>query len=232
VWFLNIKKTLIEVLQSIIPLALIIIVLRWLIVGLTIGTFLNFTIGIILTIIGFTLFLVGANLSLLPIGEMIGKSLITKGSLWYVLGWGAAMGFVTTVAEPGVQILANQALIVSGGEISRLFLIFSISLGLGIFLSIAFLRIIFKIPLILILLISYAIILVLSFFVNPEFMTIAFDSGGVTTGPMTVPFILALGIGMTSVMKSRRGTDDNFGLIGLASIGPILAVLILGVIYG
>ena len=120
-WFLNIKKTLIEVLQSIIPLALIIIVLRWLIVGLTIGTFLNFTIGIILTIIGFTLFLVGANLSLLPIGEMIGKSLITKGSLWYVLGWGAAMGFVTTVAEPGVQILANQALIVSGGEISRLF---------------------------------------------------------------------------------------------------------------
>ena len=74
--------------------------------------------------------------------------------------------------------------------------------------------------------------MVLSFFVNPEFMTIAFDSGGVTTGPMTVPFILALGIGMTSVMKSRRGTDDNFGLIGLASIGPILAVLILGVIYG
>jgi hypothetical protein len=229
---LNIKESLQEVIQSIIPLTLIIFILKLTIIGFTGEQVVYFIIGLILTIIGFTLFIVGAKLSLLPIGNMIGRSLITKGTLWFVLLFGVAVGFAVTVAEPGVLILTEQVVNVSSNGVSKLFLTLSISLGVGIFLGLALLRIVFKIPLIWILFGTYSLVLILSFFVSPEFIAIAFDSGGVTTGPLTVPFILALGVGVTSVMGTRRGTQDNFGLVGLASIGPVLAVLILGVIYG
>jgi hypothetical protein len=227
---LNIRGTLIEVIQSIIPLALIIIILRFIVTGISGVEFFNFIVAVLITIIGFTLFLIGVRLSLITIGEMIGRTLVTKGNLWYVLGWVIIMGFVITIAEPGVQILANQVTVVSNESISNTSFIIFISLGVGIFLGLALLRIIFKVPLLWLLGASYALVLILGIIVSPDYLAVAFDAGGVTTGPMTVPFILSLGIGVTSVMGSRRGTQDNFGLVGLASVGPIIAVLIMGVV--
>ncbi len=228
---MNVRDTLTESVRAVMPLALIIVILRCLMAGFTGLEFYYFVIGVLLTAIGFTLFLVGVKLSLLPIGEMIGRTLISRTNLWYIVVWGAIMGLLITIAEPGVQIYANQVYDVSTGAISKWLLVLTISLGVGIFLGLSFLRTIYRISLIWILLISYSLVFILGLIVPREFIAIAFDAGGVTTGPMTVPFILALGVGLTSIMNTIKETKDNFGFIALASIGPILAVLILGVIY-
>ena len=151
---------------------------------------------------------------------------------WLIIATGLVLGLAVTIAEPDVRVLANQIEEVSGGDISRNILILSVSLGLAIFVGLAMVRTLFSIPIHYMLIGGYAAVFLFSFFVPEGFIPISFDAGGVTTGPMAVPFILALGIGVASVLRSDKpSSGEGFGLIGLASIGPILAVMLLGVLY-
>ncbi|ADL07374.1 protein of unknown function DUF1538 [Thermosediminibacter oceani DSM 16646] len=134
-------------------------------------------------------------------------------------------------AEPDVQVLAAQVDAVSDGAINKFIIVTAVACGVGIFVSLALLRIFLRIPINYLLVIGYALVFLLALVTAPEFVAVSFDAGGVTTGPMTVPFILALGVGVASVTGKRTSSSDSFGLIALASIGPILAVLLLGVFY-
>ncbi|MGI6324458.1 MAG: DUF1538 domain-containing protein [Bacilli bacterium] len=227
---MNIKGTIKEVVFSIIPIALIILILNYLIVKMPSAVIVNFILGLILTILGLILFLIGINVSLLPIGQLMGSSLMKKVNIKFIIAVSLAIGFVLTFAEPGVQVLADQIQEVSRGELSKYLITIVTSLGLSIFLVIAILRMIFNISIKKLLLISYIIIFIICLFTPEAFFTIAFDASGATTGPVTVPFVLALGAGLTAVQGTRKSSHDAFGIIGLASVGPILAILLLGVI--
>lgn len=195
-------------------------------------TFFQFLVGVIMVLLGLFLFLLGVEIGLLPLGEHIGAFLPKTGKIWVVLFFGFLLGFVVTVAEPDVRVLASQIDIVSSGTIPKNILIYTVALGVAFFVGLAMLRIILNIPMVWLLLGSYIVVFALAAFTPSTFIPISFDSGGVTTGPMTVPFILALGVGVASVLRGKSASHDGFGLVALASIGPILAVLTLGVIYG
>ncbi len=221
-----------EVAMAMFPITLVIFILQVTFLRLPAPVFFQFVIGSIMVFLGLFLFLLGVRIGLLPLGEVLGSSLPARGSLIIILGLSFILGFVVTVAEPDVRVLAHQVDFVSGGYISSSILITVVALGVGIFVVLAMLRTILNIPIAYLLGIGYMAVLVLSFFTPKDFVPIAFDAGGVTTGPLTVPFILALGVGVASVLRGKSSLTFGFGLVGLASIGPILAVMILGVIYG
>lgn len=228
----DIKDTLKEVVFAILPITAVIILLQFTLIGLPSDVFLQFLIGVVLVSTGLFLFLIGVHIGLLPIGEMIGSTLPKSNKVWLIVLVGFILGFVVTVAEPDVRVLSKQIEDVSGGGISQMVLIHAVALGVAIFVALAMLRIIFDIDLKWLLFGGYAAVFILATFTSGDFVPISFDAGGVTTGPMTVPFILALGVGVASVLRGKSSSSDSFGLVALASIGPILAVLVLGVIYG
>lgn len=221
-----------EVVMAILPLAAVIIILQYTLIGLPPDLFFRFIAGVIMVGLGLFLFLVGVHIGLLPIGDLIGSTLPKTNKIWLILGTGFVLGVVVTIAEPDVRVLSSQVDDVSGGEIANLTLVYSVALGVGIFVMLAMARTVFNIPLKYLLLGGYGAAGVLALFTPATFIPISFDAGGVTTGPMTVPFILALGVGVASVLRGKSSTSDGFGLVALASIGPILAVMVLGVIYG
>lgn len=228
----DIKDTIKEVVYAVIPITLVVFILQFTIIWLPLEVFLQFLVGVAFVSIGLILFLLGVQTGLLPVGERIGSALPQTKKLWMILFFGFLLGFVVTIAEPDVRVLANQIDLVSNGEISSNLLIYSVALGVGFFVSLALLRIILNIKITHILIVGYGIAFLLAAFTPPSFVPISFDSGGVTTGPLTVPFILALGVGVASVLKGKATSSDSFGLVALASIGPIIAVLLLGVIFG
>lgn len=228
---MNIKDTAKEVFLAVAPIAALVILLQVTLTRLPAEVFMKFIGGAVLVMLGLTLFLLGVNVGFLPIGEMIGSSLVTKGKLWLILVAGFVLGFVVTVAEPDVQVLAQQVDSVTNGSISKLAVVSFIALGVGIFVALALLRIFLDIPIKYLFIAGYILAFAVALFSVPEFVPVAFDSGGVTTGPMTVPFILALGVGVASVIGKKNASGDSFGLVGLASLGPILAVLLMGVFY-
>lgn len=221
-----------EVLQAVTPIALLVIVLQVTIIHMPAEPFIRFLVGAFFVMTGLLLFLQGVKIGLLPLGNAIGSELPKKGSFSFLIIMAFILGFVVTIAEPDVRVLAHQVDIVSDGFIKDYILILSVAAGVAFFVSLAMVRIIFNIPISYIFAVSYTAIIILSFFTPPDFVPIAFDAGGVTTGPVTVPFILALGIGTTSVLGGKSAIADGFGLIGLASIGPVIGVMILGMIYG
>lgn len=228
----DIKEIILEVLQAIGPIFVVISIIQFFIIRTPISLFWQFIAGAVMVTTGLFLFLVGVRVSLLPIGEMIGSRLTSRGSLPFLLVASFIFGFVITVAEPDVRVLAHQVDIASGGAIDSGILIIAVALGVGFFVSLAILRILLGIPIAYLLATGYVFVVVLSFFTPPGFVAISFDAGGVTTGPMAVPFILALGVGATSVLGGKSTVAETFGLIGLASIGPVIGVMILGVIFG
>lgn len=228
----NIKETVLEVVRSIIPITIVIAILQFSLIWLPIETFLQFLIGVLFVGVGLILFLLGVNTGLLPVGEMIGATLPKTKKLTLIIFFGFLLGVVITIAEPDVRVLSTQVEHVSNESIPKSILILSVAIGVGIFVAIAMLRIIFNINITYILAIGYGLIFILAAFTPPSYVPISFDSGGVTTGPLTVPFILALGVGVAGVIRGKTASSDGFGLIALASIGPILSVLLLGVIYG
>lgn len=228
----NIKETVREVIFSILPITLVITILQFTLTWLPMETFLQFLVGVLMVGIGLILFLLGVNVGLVPVGEMIGSTLSKTKKLTVIVLFGFLLGFVVTIAEPDVRVLSLQVDKVSSGQIPKSILILAVALGVGIFVALAMIRIIFAINIIYLLAIGYGIIFLLASFTPSSFMPISFDSGGVTTGPLTVPFILALGVGVASVLRGKSTSGDSFGLVALASVGPILAVLILGVVYG
>lgn len=227
---MKLKNIVIDVIKSVLPLAIVMFLLQLFFVGFKLDSFLVYVMGTVVTIIGFVLFLIGVENSLITFGELVGKKMIEKGKLWFILGFVLAIGFAVTIAEPGVQLLSNQISSISGNTlVNKYTLLIVISLGVGAFLALAAIRFIYKIPLRKILIVGYLIVFVVAFITPTEFLAIAFDAGGATTGPTAVPFILALGVGMASIKGTKQETYESFGYVGLASIGPVLAILLLGV---
>lgn len=229
----NIKSTIFEVTFAVLPVTIFVIILQTLL-RLPIEVMVQFLISVIMVTIGLILFLLGVHLGLLQVGKAVGAALPKIGKAWIVVLFGFLFGFVVTVAEPDVRVLATQVDVVSGGggAISKNLLIGTVAMGVAIFVGLAMLRVILGIPLKYLLLVSYGLVFILAVFTPAEFVAVSLDAGGVTTGPMTVPFIIALGVGVASVLGGRSISTDGFGFVALGSIGPILAVLLLGVIYG
>ena len=225
------KESILEVVFSVLPITVLIIILQFTLIWLPMDEFLKFIAGTIMVSLGLIFFLIGVNIGLLPVGELIGATLPKTKKLWLIILFGFILGFVVTVAEPDVRVLSSQVDQVSNGEISSNILIYSVALGVGFFVGISMLNSFLNIPIKYLLVVSYSIVFLLAFFFPREFIPISFDAGGVTTGPMTVPFILALGIGVASVLSRKKSSTDGFGIVALASIGPIIAVMILGVLF-
>ena len=213
-----------ESLGSVLPIALIVFALSITLVPMSTGDMLLFLIGVVCLVFGMSLFTAGAEMSMQPLGSKIGSSIAGSGRVWLIALVSFIIGILVTISEPDLLILADQ---VNSEE-----LIYIVSIGVGIFLMIAVLRIVFGISLTLLMIIFYIGAFVMAFFVSPSFLPLAFDSGGVTTGPMTVPFIMSIGAGVSAAKISSGNRDDSFGITGLCSIGPIIAVLSLGIIGG
>ena len=185
-----------------------------------------FLIGGVLLIVGMLLFSIGVDLSMTPMGERVGTTMTKSKKLSIVILVGFIMGFVITLSEPDLQVLAQQV-----PSVPNMVLILAVAAGVGFFLVAALLRMLLSISLPKMLVICYLIVFGLALFVPADFLSVAFDSGGVTTGPMTVPFIMALGIGISAIRSDKHASDDSFGLVALCSIGPIITVLLLGLLY-
>lgn len=220
------KEKLNETLKAVFPILLIVLFLCFTIAPIPSGILLIFLLGAALLIAGMLFFNVGVELSMTPMGERTGTIITKSKNLLLIITISFIMGFVITISEPDLQVLAGQV-----PSIPNITLILAVAFGVAVFLVIAILRMLFGIALSHLLLFFYTIIFVLTAFVPSDFLAISFDSGGVTTGPMTVPFIMAFGVGIAAIRNDKHAEDDSFGLVSLCSIGPILAVLILGMIY-
>ena len=219
-----IKDKIMESLKSVLPIALIVLFLSITLVPVSAADMLLFIIGIVLLVFGMSLFTAGAEMSMQPLGSKVGSTIAGSGKIWIIAFVSFIIGILVTISEPDLLILADQ---VNSGD-----LVYVVSAGVGIFLMIAVLRIVFGISLTLLMIIFYSAAFIMAFFVSPSFLPLAFDSGGVTTGPMTVPFIMSIGAGVSAAKISADNRDDSFGITGLCSIGPIIAVLALGIIGG
>jgi hypothetical protein len=224
----DLVKNIREVTFSIAPVGIIVTIL-FLLYSQEWRLLAQFWIGALLLIVGLAIFQWGAEIGLQPMGEFIGSSLVKSRRLWIIALFSFILGLIVTAAEPDVQVLAQQVFTVSGGTIQKLSLIWLVAVGVGIFLVVAMLRVVFRLSLPITFLILYAIVMLFASFTDPKYLAVAFDAGGVTTGPMTVPFILALGVGVSSVSGSSGSEADSFGMVGIASIGPIMAVLLMGI---
>jgi len=190
---------------------------------------ITFTIGAVMLILGIGLFNLGADLAMTPMGTHVGAGLSRQKKLWLLLAVCFVLGMLITVAEPDLQVLANQVSAVMNGTI----LVYAVGVGVGAFLIVAILRIVFRRRLGSILMLFYMLLFALALMLvvsgNEKLLPMSFDSGGVTTGPITVPFIMALGVGISSVLGDKKSKENSFGLVALCSVGPILAVLMLGI---
>lgn len=220
------KEKLNETLKAVLPILVIVLLLCFTIAPIPPSILMTFLVGAVLLIVGMLLFNVGVELSMTPIGERTGSIMTRTKNVLIVVLVSFIMGFVITISEPDLQVLAEQV-----PSVPNLTLILAVALGVAIFLVFAILRMLFSIPLSYLLVFFYVIIFSLTLFVPADFLAIAFDSGGVTTGPMTVPFIMSFGIGISAIRSDKHAADDSFGLVSMCSIGPILAVLILGMIF-
>lgn len=227
----KLRNTFWEVFYGIIPISLVVLLMQVSLLHLPWETFLEFVVGVLMVASGLFLFLLGVETGLLPMGEFIGAVLPKQKKISIIILFSFLLGFSVTVAEPDLRVLANQVDLVSEGGISNSLLIYTVSIGVGIFVTISTLRMLYKLKMSHLLVGGYSIVFLLMLFTPAEFVPISFDAGGVTTGPMTVPFILSLGVGISSVFGGKKSTADGFGYIALASLGPILAVLLLGVFF-
>jgi hypothetical protein len=221
------KEKITEAFSSVLPITIIVLVIS-VVVPMESGTILMFLAGAALLVVGMGFFMLGADMSMMPMGEGIGVELTKSSKLPLLVPVVFIIGFIISIAEPDLHILGKQT------PIPAWILIGTVSAGVGLFLVIALLRILFKIPLSILLLVFYFIVFAIAM-LSPDtirpFIPVGFDSGGVTTGPITVPFILALGVGAASLRGDKNSQDDSFGLVAMCSVGPIIAVLLLGVFY-
>lgn len=222
----KLKENISESLSAVLPITGIVLALSVFLVPLETGTVVMFFVGAVMLIIGMGMFQLGSEMAMGPLGEGIGVETAKSKKISILLPVSLVMGALITLAEPDLQVLSNQV-----PSIPNLVLILTVAVGVGIFLALAVLRIVFKVDLSLLLMGLYALVLLVSLLVPGEFLSVAFDSGGVTTGPITVPFIMAMGVGLSSVRTDKDASSDSFGLVALSSIGPVLAVMLLGLFY-
>lgn len=215
-----------ESLFSVLPVTGIVFILCFSISPIPNGLLMGFVIGALMLILGMGFFTLGTDLAMTPIGNHVGSAVTKSRKVWLIVLVSLLVGIFITMSEPDLQVLAEQ---VPG--IPNMTLIIAVAIGVGLFLVVAMLRMLFRIKLSYLLIGVYILVFVLAQFVPREFLSVAFDSGGVTTGPMTVPFIMALGVGVAAIRSDSDAENDSFGLVALCSVGPILAVLILGIVY-
>jgi len=227
----ELKKLFSEVIMAVMPITVLVILIQLTLISLPFKVIARFLVGVLMVMVGLLLFLHGVKTGLLPLGQAIGSKLPQRVSFGLLLLLSFILGLVVTMAEPDVRVLGYQVDYASGGDIGKSMLVVVVALGVGISVSLAMLRIVLGIHIAYVLAAGYLAVLILSFFVPPHFVPVAFDAGGVTTGPVTVPFILALGIGVVSVLGGKTAIGDGFGIVGIASIGPIISVMILGIIF-
>ena len=224
------KQVLLEKLKeaaaSVLPISLIVLAICFMLVPVDTGLMLSFVLATAMLILGMGLFTLGAEMSMSKIGNCMGAKLTKSRRLGLILIVSFLLGVAITVAEPDLQVLAANV-----PEIDKTVLILTVSVGVGIFLMLCMVRILFGISLRLLLIVFYVLVFLAAFLSDQGILAVAFDSGGVTTGPMTVPFIMALGVGVASIRSDENAKADSFGLVGLCSIGPIASVLLLGAIY-
>ena len=214
-----------ESVASVLPVSLIILLLSFTICPLPNAIFISFLFAVFLLIFGMGLFTLGVDKSMTPMGEHVGATMTKSKKIIVVALVSFLIGTLITASEPDLTVLADAVPAID----SQVF-IWTVALGVGIFLVLAVFRIIFAIKLRYMLFISYGLLFVLAAFSNPSFLAVSFDAGGVTTGPLTVPFIMAMGVGISSI-SSADESGDSFGLMALCSVGPIIAILILGLVY-
>lgn len=222
----NIAEKLGETLKAVFPILVIVVILCFTVAPISPSILLTFLVGAVLLTFGMLLFTIGVDLSMTQMGERVGTTLTKTKNAFAMSAICLVMGVIITVSEPDLQVLAKQVPSVPNSVI-----ILAVALGVGVFLVIALLRMLFGVSLSLMLIVFYGFVFLLTLFVPKDFLAVAFDSGGVTTGPMTVPFIMALGVGICSIRSDRHAADDSFGLVSLCSVGPIIAVLLLAMIY-
>ena len=226
----SLQTTFKEVLVSTLPIAAIVLILQIAFLSPSFSDVALFAACVVMVLIGFTIFLYGVDWGINILGEWMGSEISRRKSRVFMIAIVSLISFLVTVAEPDVGVFASQVTSLFT-SLNNNALVYSIAIGVAAFLIIAACRIVFKLSLRMILTISYAAVILLALFTPSEFLGIAFDSGGVTTGPMTVPILLSLGIGICST-GAFRNELDGYGMIGLASIGPIIALLILGLLSG
>ncbi|MBE6764353.1 MAG: DUF1538 domain-containing protein [Ruminococcaceae bacterium] len=215
-----------EALVAVMPVVAILLILSFTVAPIPTGVVMSFLVGAALVMIGMMFFTLGAEMAMTPMGEKVGAKMTQSRNLILIVFLAFVLGVIVTISEPDLQVLAHLVPSIPNSTI-----ILAVAIGVGVFLVVAILRMLLNISLAPLLIVLYIIAFSLVFFVPQEFRAIAFDSGGVTTGPMTVPFIMALGIGVCAIRDDKNAADDSFGLVALCSIGPILAVLILGMVY-
>jgi hypothetical protein len=224
------KEKLLEVLKAVAPLVGLVCLLQLTIVQAPVELFVQFLVGSVLAIAGMVLLFAGVDLGILPMGRFTGAELPKKGSLALIIAVAFAFGFATTVAEPDVLVLAGQVDAVAHRDVSGRVVLYVIALGLAVLTAVAMIRIIFGWQMKYLLAGAYAIMLLLALVAPAEFIPVAFDAGSVTTGVLSAPDIIALAIGLSSVLAGRSAVSDGFGLLGFASIGPIIALLVMGIL--
>lgn len=215
-----------ETLKAVLPVLAIVLVLCFTVAPIEPGIMLAFLLGAVLLIIGMMFFTLGADMAMTPIGENVGTGMAKTRKLWLMVALTFILGFIVTMAEPDLQVLAEQV-----PSVPNIVLVLSVAAGVGIFLVSALLRMLYRVSLSHMLIVLYAAVFLLAYLAPGDYIAVAFDAGGVTTGPMTVPFIMAFGIGISAIRSDERAEDDSFGLVALSSVGPILSVLVLSLIY-
>jgi len=220
-----------EVFFAVLPVTLIVIILNFTLVPIESYLMWKFIIGSCFIVIGLTFFLIGVDLGVTPLGVLLGPAITKRNKIWIVVVGAFVLGFIISIAEPGLLILSNQIDEITLGGISGITILIVVSLGIGILMVLGFIRVLFNLPLYIILNIAYFIVLILSLFISPEFLAIAFDASGATTGILAVPFILSLSLGITSIKKDSKASEkDSFGLVSIVSVGAIISVMLLNIV--
>lgn len=218
-----------EVAIPVLAVTLLVTILNFTLAPVETEMFARFIIGAVLVIIGLGIFLFGAEIGIEPIGVLLGETTVKTNKAYIVGILGFVLGFLITVAEPDLQILAIQINEGTGGIVSTHLILIIVSMGVGLMVGIGLLRILYGMPLNKLFTIIYCILIFLGLWVSEEFLAFAVDASGATTGAMTTPFILALGLGVSQLKGGKTAEEDSFGLVGLASAGPILAVMLLNI---
>ena len=220
-----------EVFVSVFPITVIVLILHFTIAPVELYQLFRFIIGAFLIFFGLSVFLLGVDLGVSQIGYLMGSVLVKSNKVLIIGIVGLILGFFISIAEPDLHVLANQIDLVTSGTISKISILVIVSIGIAILMTIGLFRIIFNISLQKILIGMYSLVLVFSFFSSPEYLAIGFDASGATTGAMTVPFILALAVGVSSLKKNGiTSEEDSFGLVGITSIGPILSIILVSLL--
>lgn len=227
----GVDRIIIEVARALLPLLAFFLVFQIFYLKLPRVYIVNLARGILLTFLGMVLLLQGVHVAFLPAGNEIGEAVAMFDQQWLLVPFGFFLGFLATYAEPAVRVLCYQVRESSGGYIGDSLILYTLSLGVASSVALGMIRIVYGIPLLYFIIPGYLIAIILLYFSEKEFVGVAFDSGGVATGPMAVTFLLSLAVGVAAGIEGRNPVVDGFGLVALIALAPILSVLMLGILY-